>query len=304
MKNFHCSVFALAGLLLVAQSFRSIGQDSSLDGVSGSRSEEKRQSRAATQATNVKFSEGYFDAVVESFLKLEKFDRSSRILIFINRDLINTKAGLRLEEKTEIIASGPAKVDVQANATQNSPVDKSVSTASVNSGSFTNVGVVQLNKFKAGSENEQSIGSRRVERDIERFFSKELRRAGLKLVDQKIASQLIKEDPDKASGPTQSNNSVDKERQAIDRFADMVIEIIVSEQRYEDREVSGAVTVFSVPEIGATAVEVKTSQIIGQGSSADIFHDASITKLRTIDLKEAARAAAIALLADIVETNR
>jgi len=267
-----------------------------------------------------KNSNEYFNSVIELFRKTKSIKQDSRILLYINRELVDGKTGILLQEKSELVTSGVVQIDAKAienlkvagSATTNSGGTSTPSSiignlnaggSQSNSIALTNQGVIQINKFKIGQQEEKSVDRKSFERDIERYFSKELRRAGLRLVDQGVAAQLILDDASKTLGSAQTNPIADRERQVINQLADIVIELLVTAQRFEDREVSGALRVIEVPEIRVKAIDLKTSQIVGQASSSDIFEDFTFNQLGRIGNREAAQAAAIALLADIVDTT-
>ena len=72
---------------------------------------------------------------------------------------------------------------------------------------------------------------------------------------------------------TSSRNPLDwikTDREALSRLADVVIEVLISSRSTSVREISGD-RIYTVPDIQATAIRLRDSQIIGQANATDLL---------------------------------
>ena len=103
-------------------------------------------------------------------------------------------------------------------------------------------------------------------REVEKLFGRPLRLAEAALSDlpESMFTGLEK---------TSSRNPLDwikTDREALSRLADVVIEVLISSRSTSVREISGD-RIYTVPDIQATAIRLRDSQIIGQANATDLL---------------------------------
>ena len=103
-------------------------------------------------------------------------------------------------------------------------------------------------------------------REVEKLFGRPLRLADAALSDlpESMFTGLEK---------TSSRNPLDwikTDREALSRLADVVIEVLISSRSTSVREISGD-RIYTVPDIQATAIRLRDSQIIGQANATDLL---------------------------------
>ena len=125
-----------------------------------------------------------------------------------------------------------------------------------------------------------------------------MREAGATLVDQKVAAQLIANRPLEDFVGTADTPEARKDREALTKSADAVIEVLMSSRDVSVPTISGAQTV-SVPEIQATAINLKDSKIIGQAASSEVTSRVPPSSLGGYDVSEITEATALALMEDM-----
>jgi hypothetical protein len=135
-------------------------------------------------------------------------------------------------------------------------------------------------------------------RDVEQLFGRPFRAGGAVLADQAAAAQLMADKPlDDFIGTTDTPQAR-KNREALGRLADAVVEILVSSKTVAVPAASGAQTV-SVPDIQATVIGLKDARILGQSSSADLTSRIPASSLAQYDVRELSEATALALMDDM-----
>jgi hypothetical protein len=238
---------------------------------------------------------------------------SPRVVLFVNRELVDESSGLKLQSRTRKTQSNSTEVksefkrDASAAAGANTP-------AIPNASNVTIVGDVSGRNHKVpGNENintrtekttdedtykladrpAPALADKQTVRDLERLFGRPLRMAGVNLADQRIAAQLLTG----GSGADQAK----KDREALNQVADVAIEILISSRNVTVPEISGDKT-YSVPDIQATAIRLKDSRILGQAVSSDIIGKDRYAGniVRNFDVREIAEATALALMEDML----
>ncbi len=251
---------------------------------------------------------------------------SPRILVYVNRELIDEDSGLRLTNRAQRTETTRSKTVSDYQADGNAPKEAFPQPGTTSSRSFkasTPAGVpptatsLQPGKGSLESENSktthedayrfqprpgQTLADKQTVRDIERLFGRPLRMSGVKLADQKVATQIIAEQTLKSPGSSLSESeSARREREATKQVADVVVEILVSSRQISTTGLSGD-RVYSVPDIQATAVRLSDAAIIGQATSADILgKDRNAASLSAFyDVRDVSEATALALMDDIM----
>lgn len=241
-----------------------------------------------------------------------------RFLIYVNRELVDEKSGLRLSGRTERTETTRNSLDGNFDpkgAGTGNPVNITAGgSVNVNSGAPIIAGsgnitsrtdkVTNENTYKL-NERQATLADRQTVRDLEILFGRPLRAAGAKLADQRTASQLIGDRPIKEFTVSIDSDAARRDRKALTQVADAVIEILISSRTITSQDVSGDKT-YTIPDIQATAISLKDSQIIGQATSADILgKDRFAGRLaRNFDVREIAEATALALMEDINSSQR
>jgi hypothetical protein len=90
-----------------------------------------------------------------------------------------------------------------------------------------------------------------------------------------------------------------KDREALEKIADVAVEILVSSKKVDVAELSGTRT-YEVPDIQVTAMRLKDSEVLGQASSADVLRGHPGVMARSYGVHEITEAVALALMEDMV----
>ena len=250
-----------------------------------------------------------------------------RFLIYVNRELVDETSGLRVtgrRERTESVqgetrstfesdpnapkpaapASGTPQSQVNVNI-GNTSTDSDSSLAIPGKGSAEGRGtkVSAENTYTYSPKTTGTLVDKQTVRDIERLFGRPLRAGGARLADQRTATALIADKP-LDHFTTATNESARKDREALTRVADVVIEILVSTRTVQTASLTGDNTRQSVPDIQATAIRVSDSAIIGQASATDVLgKDRAAGRVaRQFEVRDIAEATALALMEDIALT--
>ncbi len=202
---------------------------------------------------------------------------SPRLLIYVNRELVDEQAGMKLIHRSENIES-------------------SRNPASSNAAS--NVKRVENNEYRSDGKAQSTLADKQTVRDVERLFGRPLRDAGASLTDQKVAIQLMADKPlDDFIGTTDTPRAR-KDREALGKLADAVIEVLISSKNITVPTISGSQNII-IPDIQATAISLKDSKILGQASSTDVTTRVSPSALGSFDVREITEATALALMEDM-----
>lgn len=260
-------------------------------------------------------------AIIEQFKKGYAKLGEPRIMIYVNRELVDEKSGFALSSRTErtttskttynsdfqvdpnsvnkanggnISAGGNLNINGDVSGTTQLPVGKGNITARNEKSSRDET-------YRQKDRPEQALADKQTVRDVERLFGRPLRHGTAKITDQRVATQLMSsrsiEDILKSTDTEQAR----KDREAIAKHADVVLEVLISSRNVVVPEVSGD-KVYAAPDIQATAIRIKDSQIIGQASASDILGKDRYAGrvLRNFDVREIAEATALALMEDMM----
>lgn len=234
-----------------------------------------------------------------------------RFAIYVNRELVDESSGLKIsgrKEKTEHLRSDLTSTSSNAGG----GLGQSVAIAGNVNGSVppqplkgTSETVTGENEYKNIERAERTLADRQTIRDVERLAGRPLRLAGVKLVDQRVATQLIGDRPVQEVITAAGNPAAAKEREALAGNADVVIEILMSSRPITYAGISQDVT-YSVPDIQATAIRLSNSQIMGQASTRDILgSDWNAQRVvRNYDIHEITEAVSLALMEDMLQGSQ
>ncbi len=247
---------------------------------------------------------------------------SPRILIYVNRDLIDEEKGFKLIARTEKVETSQEerKSDFQADPNFKGGESRSNGLNLSAGGNVTVSGDVRAgpdiypgrgetsarrektlaeNRYRRESAKELSLADKQTVRDVERLFGRPLRAAGVTLVDQRVATQLIPQGAFKSLAT--EGDQARRDREALSKISDVVLEVLISPREIPVAEISGD-KLYSVPDIQATAIRLSDSKILGQASSSDIIGKERYASyiVRNFDVREIAEATALALMEDML----
>jgi hypothetical protein len=264
-------------------------------------------------------------AVLDAFRTANDKLGKPRYLIIVNRDLVED-SGLKLSGRTERTESSrnetrsafetdPNAPKPEATGTPNTQINVAVGGGDAGGGAdASNPGkgsidnksakVTAENTYTANGKAALTLADKQTVREVERLLGRPLRYAGAALADQKSAAALIADRPlDHFTAPT--DEAARKDREALAKVADIVLEALVSSRPATVANVSGDETV-NVPDIQLTAIRLSDSAVLGQASSADVLgkdqQAGAIAK--KYDIREITEATALALLEDITVTTK
>ena len=212
------------------------------------------------------------EGVLDGFRKTYKTDGAPRVVVYVNRALVDTSNGLKLTERME----------------QFEKTDASLKTTGTNT-------------YRMRETAAPALADQQTVREIERLFGRAFRNAGAQLADQKIAASLLPEQV----GAHLTGDQAAKDRQALTNIADIAIEVLISSRNITMPEVSGDAT-YAVPDIQATAIRLKDAAIVGQASASDIIGKGlqAGRVVRQFSVQEITEATAIALMEDMLTGKR
>ena len=123
-----------------------------------------------------------------------------RLLIYVNRQLVNENSGLKLTTRSE------------------KPEGATGSEAAA-----------RENRYRRTERKEQSLADRQTIRDIERLFGRPFRMAGARLADQEVAEGLVQTPGSEIKQPP-------KDYETMSKIADVALEVLVSAKKVDSYE--------------------------------------------------------------------
>jgi hypothetical protein len=235
-------------------------------------------------------------AIVDKFRETYAQLGRPRFLIYVNRALVepgSLKAASRAEhiETTRTVTKGDPAAGAPA---QPAPADAAGQGAVESSSEHVSTTAT----YEPADTPPVPLADRQTVRDVERLFGRPLRAAGATLADQATAVALVGDQP--PGRLTATSNEARQNRAALQKVADVVIEILISSRSLTVAEISGDRTV-NVPDIQATAIRLKDAAILGQASATDVVgrNQPAGRLARTFDVNDIAEATALALMEDM-----
>ncbi len=212
------------------------------------------------------------EGILEGFRKSYKTDGTPRVVIYVNRALVDTASGLKLTARAE-------QFEMTAAAPKTSGT----------------------NSYKVKDSAAPTLADQQTVREIERLFGRAFRHAGAQLADQTVAASLLPEQV----GAHLVGDQAAKDRQALANIADIAIEVLISSRNLVVPEVSGDAT-YAVPDIQATAIRLKDAAIVGQAAASDIVgRGAQAGRVaRQFSVQDITEATALALMEDMLTGKR
>lgn len=241
-----------------------------------------------------------------------------RFLIYVNRELVDEQSGMKLAGRTE---STEASRDTVASNFENKPSEAKpvnitagggvVVSGDVGGGANLGKGDGSWQKEKVHASNSYRIKDRATLtleekqnlRDVERAFGRPIRSGGAALADQRVAAQLIGDKPLQNFTVATEGEAARKDREALAKITDVVIEVLLSTRNVNVVALSGDKS-YTVPDIQATAIRLSDSQIIGQAASDDITSHVAPVQLKNFSFGDVAEATALTLMDDIQKSAK
>jgi len=236
---------------------------------------------------------------------------SPRILIYVNRELVNESSGLRMTARKERVET--FRTDLTSTSPSTSgPLGQNVTVVGNASVDQTPVPLKGTSERVTGESQYQHtaptnapLSDRQTVRDVERLMGRPLRLGGARIADQRVATQLLADRSVQEFLGTSGTIESAKDREALMRTTDVVVEVLISSRSLVVPGVS-ADQVHQVPEIQATAIRLSDAQILGQASSADIIGPDQLAGrvVRNHDVREITEAVALASMEDMMQGVR
>ncbi|MBI5380459.1 MAG: hypothetical protein HZA31_01030 [Opitutae bacterium] len=263
-------------------------------------------------------------ALVEKFSAAYGKLGNPRLLVYVNRELVDTTSGLKLTGRTERYerTKTDAKRQMEradapaAPATAGTPQTQvTVNVGGASGGERMHgprgSGTASTDKVTTSGQNTYTIqeaakptlADRQTVREVERLFGRAFRAAGATLTDQRVAADMI---GDKSLADLAgTSDQAAKDRAALGQVADVVLEILISSRNLTVPAVSGDQT-LTVPDIQATAIRLKDAVILGQAAASDVLgKDAQASRIaRTFDVRDITEATALALMEDMLTSAK
>lgn len=241
-----------------------------------------------------------------------------RFLIYVNRELVDEQSGLKLTGRTEATEAsrGGVTSNFENKPGESKPVNITAGGGVVVSGDVGGGGNLGKGDGSWQKEHVRNSNSYRIKdratltleekqniRDVERAFGRPIRSGGAALADQRVATQLIGDKPLQNFTVPTEGEAARKDREALGKITDVVIEVLISTRNVNVVGVSGDKT-YTVPDIQATAIRLSDSQIIGQAASDDITSHFAPAQLKNFSFGEVAEATALTLMDDIQKSAK
>ena len=248
--------------------------------------------------------------IIERFEMIYPRMGSPRILIYVNRELVDDLAGMKFfpgKDKSAPATNKSALIldaDPKPNA---APPDDADSEPSQFPGS-------QLNQYEAlarAAERRYRLRDRDIPTlldkqtgpELERVFGRPLRTAHARMSDSSTASALIGDLNIKSFTSPAEDEATRKNREALKKIADVVVEIQIAPHNVPLPGTTEAKT-YVVPDLQATAIRLSDSKVIGQVASSDILGRVYSYANRIIEMPEITEVTALALMEDMMMNAR
>jgi hypothetical protein len=237
---------------------------------------------------------------------------SPRFLIYVNRELVDENTGMKIAGRTEHTEhikgqisgeGGPngqtASVALPGGLTASgdikiSPTDPKAGQSGL---AYDGQKAANDNTYKFQEAKELTVADRQAIRDIERVFARPLRMSGASFADQKVATQILAGKGIKDFVTPVEGEQARKDREALGKISDVVIEVLFSYKNATVTRVSGDQT-YSIPNLHVTAIRLSDSKVLGQASSDDMLKGSATPY--AYDMSEITEATALALMQDLL----
>lgn len=243
------------------------------------------------------------EAVLQKFRAAYANSESPRIVVYVNRELVDASAGLKLSGHTERYDETETRTEngAVAPAPQPGPGESSAAStpppaAGTPATTRTTRHTSGENTYTPNDEPAPTLADRQTVRDIERLFGRVFRNAGARLADPQIAASLLPDQP----GQRLIGEQATRQRAALAKVADIAVEVLISSRDITVSGISGGAT-LPVPDIQATAIRLSDAAILGQASATDVLgREGDAARIaRQFDVRDITEAVALALVEDM-----
>ena len=234
-------------------------------------------------------------SIIERFKAAYEKMGAPRVVIAVNRELVDDSAGMKLTSHKRVVETTRASDGWRPAA------GSAAAGTNAQTGGHLTDRVVSTNIYRVRDPKEVPLADRQTMRDVERLFGRPLRMAGVQLADQRVAAQLMGAKAVDGFSVEPGSEQARRDREALANVADVVLEILVSSKDTTVSELSGE-RVYATPDIQATAIRLKDSRILGQATAADLIGQGSSAgrAMRSFGIREIAEATALSLMEDMM----
>jgi hypothetical protein len=248
--------------------------------------------------------------VLEAFRKTYAALGEPRLVIYVNRELVDTRGTPRPGERRERLgtttthttsthplppAGGAPSVQVTVGDTTGASPALPPGPGETRSETRT---VEADQTYRARETTAPTLADRQTMRDIERLFGRPLRAGGARLADPRVVAALLQDqllDDFLALG----REGERREREALREAADVVIEVLISSRQVTLPSWAGDDTRL-VPDLQVTAIRLADGAILAQAAATDILgRDRDMGPIvRHFEVRDIVEATALALMED------
>jgi len=247
-------------------------------------------------------------AVLETFRSVYEELGRPRLVIYVNRELFDTRGALRLGERSERVSRtttdtvsthplpGASGSQVQVTVGDDRRGDALPPGPGESKTESRTVEADQ--RYVIGEGDAPTLADRQTMRDIERLLGRPLRAGGARLADPRVIAALMDDRP-LDDVIALSHEPARRERAALREAADVVIEVLISSRSVALPTWAGEETRL-VPDLQVTAIRLADGAILGQAAATDILgRDRDMGPIvRHFDVRDIAEATALALMED------
>lgn len=214
--------------------------------------------------------------LIERFRAAYAQGAAPRVVVYVNRELVDTESGLQLSAHTE-------HYEQTANTDKGEATTGQTKTSGQNS-------------YTVKETAKPALADRQTVREVERLFGRVFRNAGAQLADQKAAAALLSDQPGRLTG-----DQAARDRAALAQIADIAIEVLISSKNLTVPGIAEDQT-YPVPDLQVTAIRLKDSAVVGQASASDILGRGQQAGhiVRQFDVRDITEATAFALMEDML----
>jgi hypothetical protein len=232
-------------------------------------------------------------AVVDEFRTNYGKLGSPRILIYVNRDLVDDQSGIKLTARNEKVDTTHTETTTSSGASTNAPDKKDSITTHT----------AADNRYSNGGKATPTLADRQTVRDVERLIGRPLRAAGVTVVDQRVAASLIGNRP--LDSITTESEQARKDREAVSQIADVALEVLISSRNITMPGLTADRT-YTVPDIQMTALRLKDAKVMGQAAASDVMNTAGgpVNAAQHFTVQDITEGTALALMEDMLQETK
>ncbi len=261
------------------------------------------------------------DGFKAAYAKLGK----PRLLICVNREVVEPEAGLLLAARTETrdltrtqvkpeTSSGASALPVPAStpaapapnaypAGATAQIHPKLPATSQAPPTVTTEHITRHDTYRVPPQAQPSLADQQTARDVERLFGRPLRLAGATLIDETVATALLPPSPSRPFASPGEAEPARQDPQVLPKVADVAIQVFISTRNLTVAGLSGD-RVYNVPDIQATAVRLRDARVLGQATATDVLGADPGRIAQSFDANAICEATALALMEDITSPGQ